>query len=255
VALPCPAPRVAAAGRRRLVRHHRHVAALPPHRRHRARHRRHQRLPHADDGPGHAAVGRPDPEGPQHPQTNAAAGTYLPTYLHRGVYPVLISISKSRNTFLHLIYSTFACPAFRSGRPPGSSATSPRPRPRAWGACRSRACWVTNRPPSSDKVEDTTPLTSSPYLSPYLSHYIGPLQTRWRIFRLHISCSLPQPALTRDLLCYFCFTHITRCSYVSPLVVVDTWAGCFGVGDAKCTYGTGAFLLMNTGEHCIPSTR
>ena len=38
-------------------------------------------------------------------------------------------------------------------------------------------------------------------------------------------------------------------------MVVDAWAGCFGVGDAKCTYGTGAFLLMNTGEHCIPSTR
>ena len=28
---------------------------------------------------------------------------------------------------------------------------------------------------------------------------------------------------------------------------------CFGVGDAKCTYGTGAFLLMNTGEVAVPS--
>ena len=28
---------------------------------------------------------------------------------------------------------------------------------------------------------------------------------------------------------------------------------CFGVGDAKCTYGTGAFLLMNTGTDFVPS--
>ena len=28
---------------------------------------------------------------------------------------------------------------------------------------------------------------------------------------------------------------------------------CFGVGDAKCTYGTGAFLLMNTGDRLVHS--
>jgi glycerol kinase len=28
---------------------------------------------------------------------------------------------------------------------------------------------------------------------------------------------------------------------------------CFDIGDAKCTYGTGAFLLMNTGETPVPS--
>jgi glycerol kinase len=28
---------------------------------------------------------------------------------------------------------------------------------------------------------------------------------------------------------------------------------CFATGDAKCTYGTGAFLLMNTGERPVPS--
>jgi glycerol kinase len=28
---------------------------------------------------------------------------------------------------------------------------------------------------------------------------------------------------------------------------------CFGVGDAKCTYGTGAFMLLNTGERAVPS--
>ncbi len=28
---------------------------------------------------------------------------------------------------------------------------------------------------------------------------------------------------------------------------------CFEIGDAKCTYGTGAFLLMNTGERPVPS--
>jgi len=28
---------------------------------------------------------------------------------------------------------------------------------------------------------------------------------------------------------------------------------CFQPGDAKCTYGTGAFLLMNTGERAVPS--
>jgi len=29
---------------------------------------------------------------------------------------------------------------------------------------------------------------------------------------------------------------------------------CFGVGDAKCTYGTGAFLLMNTGSEVVHSS-
>ena len=29
---------------------------------------------------------------------------------------------------------------------------------------------------------------------------------------------------------------------------------CFGEGDAKCTYGTGAFLLLNTGSRCVQST-
>jgi glycerol kinase len=29
---------------------------------------------------------------------------------------------------------------------------------------------------------------------------------------------------------------------------------CFAPGEAKCTYGTGAFLLMNTGEQPVPST-
>ena len=28
---------------------------------------------------------------------------------------------------------------------------------------------------------------------------------------------------------------------------------CFGSGDAKCTYGTGAFILMNTGARAVPS--
>ena len=28
---------------------------------------------------------------------------------------------------------------------------------------------------------------------------------------------------------------------------------CFGTGDAKCTYGTGAFILMNTGEQAVAS--
>jgi len=28
---------------------------------------------------------------------------------------------------------------------------------------------------------------------------------------------------------------------------------CFAVGDAKCTYGTGAFILVNTGEEAVPS--
>src|SRR5260370_33601261 len=28
---------------------------------------------------------------------------------------------------------------------------------------------------------------------------------------------------------------------------------CFAPGDAKCTYGTGAFLLMNTGESIVES--
>ena len=30
---------------------------------------------------------------------------------------------------------------------------------------------------------------------------------------------------------------------------------CFSSGDAKCTFGTGAFLLMNTGNQPVPSTR
>src|SRR4029453_5748984 len=28
---------------------------------------------------------------------------------------------------------------------------------------------------------------------------------------------------------------------------------CFAPGDAKCTYGTGAFILMNTGDRPVPS--
>src|SRR4029078_3613435 len=28
---------------------------------------------------------------------------------------------------------------------------------------------------------------------------------------------------------------------------------CFEVGEAKCTYGTGAFLLLNTGARAVPS--
>jgi glycerol kinase len=31
--------------------------------------------------------------------------------------------------------------------------------------------------------------------------------------------------------------------------------GCFDPGEAKCTYGTGAFLLLNTGDTPIPSTK
>ena len=31
--------------------------------------------------------------------------------------------------------------------------------------------------------------------------------------------------------------------------------GCFTAGEAKCTYGTGAFLLAHTGEELVPSTR
>lgn len=30
---------------------------------------------------------------------------------------------------------------------------------------------------------------------------------------------------------------------------------CFQIGQAKSTYGTGAFLLMNTGSHIVPSQR
>jgi glycerol kinase len=30
---------------------------------------------------------------------------------------------------------------------------------------------------------------------------------------------------------------------------------CFAPGESKCTYGTGAFLLMNTGETSVPSTQ
>ena len=31
--------------------------------------------------------------------------------------------------------------------------------------------------------------------------------------------------------------------------------GCWGEGQAKCTYGTGAFLLVHTGDRVVPSTR
>ncbi len=29
---------------------------------------------------------------------------------------------------------------------------------------------------------------------------------------------------------------------------------CFDAGEGKCTYGTGAFLLLNTGDQPVPST-
>src|SRR5262249_50294222 len=31
--------------------------------------------------------------------------------------------------------------------------------------------------------------------------------------------------------------------------------GCFNTGEAKCTYGTGSFLLLHTGERPVPSER
>jgi glycerol kinase len=30
---------------------------------------------------------------------------------------------------------------------------------------------------------------------------------------------------------------------------------CFAAGEGKCTYGTGSFLLLHTGERQVPSTR
>ena len=57
--------------------------------------------------------------------------------------------------------------------------------------------------------------------------------------------------------------HTTNVSFLPDGIPVAGMAGdqqsalfgqaCFGVGEAKCTYGTGAFVLMNTGNQPVPS--
>eukprot|EP00953_Heterococcus_sp_UTEX-ZZ885_P023288 12806-Heterococcus_DN1.PRE.4 len=47
---------------------------------------------------------------------------------------------------------------------------------------------------------------------------------------------------------------VTLKSYVMTDIDGYYTATCFDAGTAKCTYGTGAFILMNTGHTIVPST-
>jgi glycerol kinase len=70
-------------------------------------------------------------------------------------------------------------------------------------------------------------------------------------------CLLPE---VRDSSCVYCETDSEICGFSVPLAsaVGDQQAalfgqGCFNKGDAKNTYGTGCFMLMNTGDTPVES--
>ena len=70
-------------------------------------------------------------------------------------------------------------------------------------------------------------------------------------------CLLPE---VRDSSCVYCETDSEICGFSVPLAsaVGDQQAalfgqGCFNKGDAKNTYGTGCFMLMNTGDKPVAS--
>lgn len=70
-------------------------------------------------------------------------------------------------------------------------------------------------------------------------------------------CILPQ---VRDSAFVYCMTDKKVCGFEAPIasLVGDQQAAlfgqaCFNPGDTKVTYGTGCFLLMNTGEQAIES--
>lgn len=70
-------------------------------------------------------------------------------------------------------------------------------------------------------------------------------------------CILPE---VKDSACIYAFTDPKICGFEAPIasLIGDQQAAlfgqaCFNPGDTKVTYGTGCFLLMNTGEHAIDS--
>ena len=70
-------------------------------------------------------------------------------------------------------------------------------------------------------------------------------------------CILPE---VRDSSCVYCNTDSEVCGFSVPIAsaVGDQQSalfgqGCFNKGDAKNTYGTGCFMLMNTGERPVVS--
>ena len=70
-------------------------------------------------------------------------------------------------------------------------------------------------------------------------------------------CILPE---VKDSSCVYCTTDSDVCGFSVPIAsaIGDQQAalfgqGCFKKGDAKNTYGTGCFMLMNTGSHPVVS--
>ncbi|HZK20383.1 MAG TPA: glycerol kinase GlpK [Treponemataceae bacterium] len=73
------------------------------------------------------------------------------------------------------------------------------------------------------------------------------------------ACMLPEVCNSSEI---YCHTDESICGFSAPIAaaVGDQQAalfgqGCFGCGKAKNTYGTGCFLLMNTGEKPVVSER
>ena len=71
------------------------------------------------------------------------------------------------------------------------------------------------------------------------------------------ACILPE---VKDSSCIYCTTHKDICGFEIPIAsaIGDQQAalfgqGCFSQGEGKNTYGTGCFLLMNTGDTPISS--
>jgi glycerol kinase len=78
-----------------------------------------------------------------------------------------------------------------------------------------------------------------------------------KLFKLNRNC-LPQIKSSADH-----FGHVENCKFASNTTTINGIAGdqqsalfgqtCFAAGDSKCTFGTGSFILMNTGKNIIKS--
>lgn len=78
-----------------------------------------------------------------------------------------------------------------------------------------------------------------------------------KLFKINRSC-LPEIKSSADD-----FGHVHNCKFASNQTTINGIAGdqqsalfgqtCFSVGDSKCTFGTGSFILMNTGNKIVKS--
>mmetsp|Transcript_5438 Transcript_5438/g.12385 ORF Transcript_5438/g.12385 Transcript_5438/m.12385 type:complete len:611 (-) Transcript_5438:312-2144(-) len=99
--------------------------------------------------------------------------------------------------------------------------------------CGGSVCWKNN------EVDGTIPVaTALPKIVPSSDHTIG---------KIHgIPCYLENKLALKDIIIG---------SILGDQQAALFGQGCFQPGEAKCTYGTGLFLMMNTGDVPIPSTQ